>query len=146
MTHVRKQIRETLREWLALALPEYDVFASRKFARNVTEKPIIDMRFLNENIDSEVMGSDRRRRASLYLRVQRAAPETQIDDLLDDDEVSINDVVMSDDWWQGLLTEPPEQMQVNWSDTDAGGQIIGSIVLRYDVEYRVTQTDLETAR
>lgn len=145
MTHIRTQIREGLRDVLAATLTDYDVYSSRKYAKNLTAKPMIDMRFLNENIESETMGSSRRRKASLYLRIQRQAPETQIDDLLDNDEVLVNDVVMSD-WWESYLTEPPEQMQVNWSDTDQGGAIIGSIVLRYDVEYRVDQTDLETVR
>jgi hypothetical protein len=145
MTHVRTQIRQALKAALDVALPTFDVYASRKYAKNITAKPIIDMRFLNENIDSEVMGSERRRKASLYVRVQRHAAETEIDDLLDDDEIAINDVVMSD-WWESFLTEPPEQMQVNWSDTDQGGAIIGSIVLRYDVEYRVDQSDFETVR
>lgn len=145
MTHIRTQIRESLRDALAAALTGYDVYSSRKYAKNITTKPMVDMRFLNENVEAETMGSERRRTASLYLRVQRHAPETQIDDLLDNDEIVVNDVVMSN-WWDGLLAEPPEQMQVNWSDTDQGGSIIGSIVLRYDVEYRVDQIDLENAR
>lgn len=145
MTHTRTQIREGLRDALATTLTGYDVYSSRKYAKNITSKPMIDMRFLNENIESETMGSTRRRKASLYVRVQRQAPETEIDDLLDSDEILVNDIVMSN-WWGPYLTEPPEQMQVNWSDTDQGGSIIGSIVLRYDVEYRVSQTDLETVR
>ena len=145
MTHVRTQIRESLREVLALSLPDFDVYSSRKYAKNIGDRPMIDMRFLNENIDNETMGTERRRVSSLYVRVQRAAVETEIDDLLDEDEICVNDVVMSD-WWEGLLTEPPEQMQVNWSDSDQGGMIIGSIVLRYDIEYRVTQTNIETTR
>lgn len=145
MTHIRTQIREGLRDTLASTLTGYDVYSSRKYAKNLTAKPMIDMRFLNENIESETMGSDRRRKASLYVRVQRQAPETEIDDLLDTDEILVNDIVMSN-WWEAFLTEPPEQMQVNWSDTDQGGAIIGSIVLRYDVEYRVDQTNLELVR
>lgn len=144
MTHIRQQVRTELADALSSALPGYEVYASFKYGRNVTEKPMLDMRFLNENIDTEVMGDERRRVASLYLRLQRPAFEDEIDDALDDDEIAINNVVMTD-WWQSLLTEAPEQKQVNWSDTDEGGRIVGTIVLRYDIEYRVTQTDLENA-
>lgn len=144
MTHIRTQVREVVADALTLACPQFEVYASFKYARNVGDKPMLDIRFLNENIDSEVMGSQRRRVASLYLRLQRPATEEEIDDLLDQDEIDINDVVMTSGWWEGLLEEEPEQKQVNWSDTDEGGRIIGTIVLRYDIEYRVTQYDLET--
>jgi hypothetical protein len=143
--HIRTQVREAVADALALACPQFEVFASFKYARNVGDKPMLDVRFLNENIDTEVMGHQRRRTASLYFRLQRPATEEQIDDLLDQDEIDINNVVMASGWWDGLLTEEPEQKQVNWSDTDEGGRIIGTIVLRYDIEYRVTQFDLETS-
>lgn len=144
MTHVRTQVREVLAAALTTACPQFDVFASFKYGRNVTTKPMLDIRYLNENIDTEVMGDERRRVVSMYLRLQRPGREELIDDLLDQDEIDINTVVMTSGWWEGLLTEEPEQKQVNWSDTDEGGQIIGTIVLRYDIEYRVTQQDLET--
>lgn len=143
MTHVRTQIRETLADALTTVLPDFDVHASFKYARNVTDRPMIDMRFLNENVGSDTMGSARRRVASLYLRVQRPGTEAAIDDLLDIDEIAVNAVVMEGQWWVDLLEQEPELMQVNWSDSDEGGRIIGTIVLRYDVEYRVTQTNLE---
>lgn len=143
MAHVRTLVREAVASAIALACPQYEVFASFKYARNVGDKPMLDIRFLNENIDTEVMGDERRRIASLYFRLQRPSAEEGMDDLLDQDEIDINEVVMGN-WWDGLLTEAPEQKQVNWSDTDEGGRIIGTIVLRYDVEYRITQTDLET--
>ena len=89
--------------------------------------------------------SSRRHVASLYVRVQRAAPEDQIDDLLDADEVTVNTALLAHDW-TGLLEEDPELKQTNWSDSNEGGQIIGAIVIRYDIEYRVSQSDLETVR
>lgn len=145
MSHVRTQIRQALADKLVADCPQFDVFASFKYSRNIADKPMLDMRFLNENVDSESMGDRRVRVASLYLRLQRPAFEDEIDDLLDADEVAINASAMSDDWWVDLLAEAPELKQVNWSDTDEGGRVIGTIVLRYDVEYRVTQFDPETA-
>lgn len=145
MTHVRTDIRDAIKTVLSTALPGFDVFASRKTARNVLARPMIDMRFLNVNIDSDTMGDSRRHIASLYIRVQRAAAEDQIDDLLDADEVVINTALLAHDW-TGLLEEDPELKQTNWSDSNEGGQIIGAIVIRYDIEYRVSQSDLETVR
>lgn len=145
MSHVRKQIKDAFQSALAAGLPGYDVFSSRKYARNVLARPMIDMRFLNENVDLDTMGPTRRRTSSLYIRVQRSAPEAQLDDLLDADEVAVNDVIMAVDW-RSLLEETPELKQVNWSDASEGGDMIGAIVLRYDVEYRVDQDDFETVR
>lgn len=145
MTHVRTTVRNAIKAVLVTALPGFDVFASRKTARNVLARPMIDMRFLNVNIDHDTMGDSRRHVASLYIRVQRAAPEDQIDNLLDVDEVAINTALLAHDW-TGLLEEDPELKQTNWSDSNEGGQIIGAIVIRYDIEYRVSQSDLETVR
>ncbi len=142
MPHVRTQIRLAVASALELDLSGYDVFSSRKFPRNALSRPMIDMRFANENVDTEVMGGVRHRTASLYIRIQRQAKETEVDNLLDGDEVAVNAVVMESGWYENLLIGDPELMQVNWSDEAP----ISAIVLRYDMLYRVTQTDPETAR
>lgn len=141
MSHVRTQIRQAVANVLANQLPGFDVFASRKNARNALPNPMIDMRFLNENIDQDTMGPERRRTSSLYIRVQRLLNEETIDDALDADEVLINTALLSADW-TGLLEDDPRLMQVNWSDDPP----VYAIVLRYDVEYRVRINDLETVR
>lgn len=143
--HVRSDIRNQIRDVIAAAMPGADVFASRKTARNVLTRPLVDMRFLNVNIDHDTMGTSRRHVASLYIRVQRTASEDLIDNLLDADEVVINTALLAHNW-TGLLEEDPELKQSNWSDTNEGGQLIGVIVIRYDIEYRVSQDDLETVR
>ncbi len=143
--HVRSEIRDAIKTVLAAAMPGADVFASRKSARNVLSRPLVDMRFLNVNIDHDTMGDSRRHVASLYIRVQRTAAEDLIDDLLDADEVVVNTALLAHDW-TGLLEEDPELKQTNWSDSNEGGQLIGAIVIRYDIEYRVSQSDLETVR
>ena len=145
MAHVRTEVRNAIRAVLVTAMPGADVFASRKTARNVLSRPLIDMRFLNVNVDHDTMGDSRRHVASLYIRVQRTAAEDQIDNLLDADEVVINTALLAHDW-TGLLEEDPELKQTNWSDSSEGGQLIGAIVIRYDIEYRVSQANLETVR
>lgn len=146
MAHVRTQIRDTMASVLTAALGTgYRVYASRKYPQNLGAKALIDMRFLNENVDQTTMGDERTRTASLYIRCHRGATEATIDDMLDADEVVIHDAIMAHDW-SGLLEEQPELMQVNFSDDAGGGVPIGAIVLRFDLEYRVTQSDLETVR
>jgi hypothetical protein len=146
MAHVRTQIRDEMASVLSAALGSgYRVYASRKYPQNLGTKALIDMRFLNENIEQTTMGDERTRTASLCLRCNRGASETTIDNLLDADEVAIHDAIMAHDW-SDLLEEQPELIQVNFSDDAGGGTPIGAIVLRFDLEYRVSQLDLETVR
>lgn len=75
MAHVRTQIREQFKTVLETALPSagYDVFASRRYARNDTGKATVDMAISNDQTQArEVMGDARIHIASLYIRVQRA--------------------------------------------------------------------------
>ena len=146
MAHVRTQIRDTMAAVLTAALGAgYKVYASRKYPLNLGTKALVDMRFLNENVEQTTMGDERTRTASLYVRCHRGATETTIDDLLDADEVAIHDAIMDHDW-SALLEEQPELMQVNFTDDASGGTVIGAIVLRFDLEYRVSQLDLEIVR
>ena len=146
MAHVRSQIRDMMASVLSTALGTgYRVYASRKYPQNLGAKALIDMRFMNENVEQTTMGDERTRTASLYVRCHRGATEATIDDLLDADEVAIHDAILSHDW-SDLLEEQPELMQVNFSDDASGGTPIGAIVLRFDLEYRVTQRDLEAVR
>lgn len=146
MAHMRTQIRERFKSVLdaALSSATYDVYASRKYARNHTPgKAIVDMRFLNDQTQArEVMGDARTHVGSLYIRVQRSEEESALDDALDADEVAIVDAVEAATWTD-LLEEDPELLQVNFAD-DAQGLAVGAIVMRYDVEYRIEKTDPET--
>lgn len=146
MAHVRTQIRARFKTVLEQSLGStYKVFASRKFRRNNDDKAVVDMRFLNENITQETMGDDRQREASLYIRVQRNAAETDLDDLLDADEVAITSAIEQADF-SDLLEEDPELVQVNFSDDAESNVAIGAIILRYDVEYRVDKANPEVVR
>lgn len=146
MAHVRTQIRDAMALVLTTALGTgYRVYASRKYPQNLGAKALVDMRFLNENIEEVTMGDDRTRTASLYIRCHRGASEETIDNLLDADEVAISDAILSYDW-SALLEEDPELVQVNFSDDAGGGVPIGALVLRFDLEYRVSRLDLETVR
>lgn len=146
MAHVRTQIRNRFKTVLDGALPaSYIVFASRKYAWNTKPgQTIVDMRFLNDQTrERETMGDERIHVASLYIRVQRALEESQLDTALDDDEIAIVAAIEAENWLD-LLEEDPELLQVNFADDAEGGRAIGAVVLRYDVEYRIDKSDPET--
>lgn len=146
MAHIRTQIRARFKSVLEAALGAgYEVHASRKSSWNHTSgTALVDMRILNDQTQArEVMGDARARTASLYVRVQRSAPEEDLDDALDADDLAVNLAIEAEDW-SDLLEEDPELMQVNAADDTEGGRAIGAIVLRYDVEYRIDKSDPET--
>ena len=144
--HVRTQIRNAFREELQLTLSaDYDIYSSRKYRLNVTDRPMIDMRFASVDIAAQTMGKLRTGKGALYIRVQRTATEDEIDDLLDQDEVNVTSVIEAADW-SSLLEEDPELTQVTFADDAMGETPIGMIVMRYDVEYRIAKTDPETVR
>ena len=153
MAHIRTQIRAQMKSILEAALPSvgYEVRASRKTMYNHDpNKALVDMRFqvdqvrLPETMTSS--GGDRERIsvASLYIRVQRSAAEEDLDDLLDADSVLIIKAIDAHEDWEDLLEEQPELSQTLFSDAEDAGYTIGSIVLRYDLEYRVHMSDPET--
>lgn len=151
MSHVRTQIRTEFKSVLDAALPsaDYRIFASRKSAINhKATKATVDMRYLNDQTRiAETMGDSgdeaRIHVPSLYIRVQRSASEETLDDELDADEVLIVKAIAAHDW-SGFLEETPELVQVNFSDDGSTGKILGAIVLRYDLEYRINKHDPET--
>jgi hypothetical protein len=146
VAHIRTQIRNRFKTVLDDALPaSYVVFASRKYAWNTkTGQTLVDMRFLNDQTrERETMGDERIHVASLYIRVQRALEESQLDDALDEDEIAMVAAIEGENWLD-LLEEDPELLQVNFADDAEGGRAIGAIVLRYDVEYRIDKSDPET--
>lgn len=146
MAHVRTLIRQAFKDALADALEdEYDVFASRKYKLNMTDRPMVDMRFASVDITAQTMGDLRTHKGSLFIRVQRMATGDDMDDLLDQDEVNVTAAVNAVDW-SSLLEEDPELQGVTWAD-DADGEVpVGMIVLRYDIEYRIDKNDPETVR
>jgi hypothetical protein len=144
MTHVRTQIRTAFKDALDAVLPveDYRVFASRKSAINhVPGKALVDMRFLNDQTrQADTMGTARTHVASLYVRVQRIEDEDTVDDTLDADEIKIIDAILNNGIdWDILLEEEPELLQTNFSDDGSGGNILASLVLRFDVEYRINR-------
>ena len=146
MAHVRTLIRQAFKDALVDALEgEYDVFASRKYKLNMTDRPMVDMRFVSVDITAQTMGDLRTHKGSLFIRVQRMATGDDMDDLLDQDEVNVTAAVNAVDW-SSLLEEDPELQGVTWAD-DADGEVpVGMIVLRYDIEYRIDKNDPETVR
>ena len=148
--HARTQIRLAFHDVLKAALDPavYDVFSSRKYARNLEPgQAIVDIRILNVNVESQVMGFDRTHVASLYIRVQRDEPEETLDDVLDADEVAVTRAIEAHDWSMLLEDETgPELKQVNFSEDSDAAVSVGAIILRYDVEYRIDKTDPTTIR
>ena len=153
MTHVRSQIRRTFKVMLDEGLPPdmYTVYASRKSAINHDpSRALIDMRFNNDQTRAEetmdhpdARDGARIHIASLYIRIQRSAAEEEIDDLLDTDEVNVIAAIEGYDWRE-LLEEEPELIQVNFVDDGSAGNILGGLVLRFDLEYRINRSDPET--
>lgn len=152
MAHVRTQLRRAFKDVLEDVLPaaQYRIFASRKSAINhKATHAIVDMRFLNDQTrQAETMdqqGDEARIHIpSLYIRVQRSATEEDLDDLLDEDEVAIVKAIAEHDWGY-ILEEEPELVQTNFSDDGSTGRILGAIVLRYDLEYRINKHNPEQA-
>lgn len=150
MAHVRTQLRQEFKEVLEGVLPaaQYRIFASRKAPINhKATHATVDMRFLNDQTrQAETMdqqGDEARIHVpSLYIRVQRSATEETLDDLLDADEVIIVKAIAEHDWGY-ILEEEPELVQTNFSDDGSTGRILGAIVLRYDLEYRINKHDPE---
>lgn len=148
MTHVRTQIRAAAKAALDAALPvaDYRTFASRKSALNHDPNvATVDMQFLNDQTRvPEVTGDARIHIGSLYIRIQRSALEETLDDLLDQDEVEVVAALEAHDW-SSILEEPPELIQSNFADDGSAGHVLGVLVLRFDVEYRINRNDPETA-
>lgn len=153
MAHARTQLRQATKSALddGLSGDNYRIFASRKSAINHDpSKALVDMRFSNDQTRAEeVMNyagtgdGARIHVASLYIRVQRSAHEEQLDDILDQDEVNIVRAMEEYDW-DDLLEEEPELIQVNFIDDGSTGNIMGGLVLRFDLEYRINRSDPET--
>jgi hypothetical protein len=146
VAHVRTQIRSAIKSVLDTALAaDYDIYASRKYKLNISDRPMIDMRFASVEIRQQTMGDMRTHIGTLMIRVQRMATEDDMDDLLDQDEVNVTAAIEAADW-SSLLEEDMELTQVAWADDAAGEVPVGMIALRYNVEYRVLKNDLETVR
>ena len=144
MSHVRAQIRAAIAPVLQAALPTHQVFKSRRFKVNESELPIIDMHFDNENVTNEVMGPVIERKASLYIRVSRSANENDVDDDLDADAVAV-EVAMDTTIVLDALITYGELVQTNFTGGAAGESVVADVVLRYDISYRTTGADPETA-
>jgi len=152
MPHVRTQIRNAFKAAFEAhaSAPGYTVYASRKYSLNVTDDHgFVDIMASNDQTEvaRSTMGVTRKARMhtlSVYVRVQRNAASDDLDDLLDDDELFVVDAVHAHDW-AGLLEEEPELLQTNFIDSnDSRGTAVGTIVIRFDVTYRISYDDPET--
>lgn len=147
MAHVRTQIREAVKAILDVEMATHKVFKGRRFNLNSSELPIIDMRFLNENSNSNTMGNVLDRDASLYVRVTRSGTEDEVDALLDDDAVVIEEAMdAADNDDLGGLVKFITLKQTNFTDNADGDKTLAEIVLRFDIGYRTATDNSSIAR
>lgn len=145
MSHVRQQIREAFRAVLDVALPDHTVYSARRYSLNAKHLPAVDMKFLNENAEFITMGDRQDRTASLYIRVTHQASDADIDNVLDSVAITTEHAIAQAGRMGGLLIDIG-LMQTNFTDSADGDKPLAELVLRYDVVYRVSVTDVETAK
>lgn len=140
MTHLRTTIRRTFIEVLesALSETEYSILGTRTSRRNRDDTASVRVQFLDVNVAALTMGDDRTHTGTLLIRVQRGAPEEDLDDLLDLDEVRVTNAINTFDW-SDLLEEQPEMTQITFDRDDTTDVTIGQIALRFTVEYRINK-------
>lgn len=147
MSHVRTQIRDAVKAALdsATGLSGHTIFAGRRYAINAASLPLIDMKFLNENVERNVMGKVRDRVASLYIRASHEASDDELDNELDDVAIAIEHAMDAAGDLDGVIIEM-ELIQTNFADNAEGDKALAELVLRYDLLYRVDKDDVETAK
>lgn len=143
--HVRTRIRETLRAALVNGLPanQYDMGAARRAARNAKPLATVDIMASNDQTEKrEYQGNVLDHTLSLYIRVTRQGSGTALDDALDQDEVLVNDIVMTTDFSVFCGENPVQPTQTNFSWSGDGEFDTGVIVMRYDFMYKTLEHDL----
>jgi hypothetical protein len=142
MAHVRTTIRERVRDIVAAALSTHDVSSSRKFARNVTARPTVDMKPVSEDAEFTTMNQTLQTRSlSLAVRISRRSADGVEDDL-DADEAIITPALCGA-VWTDICEDSPIFTRAQWMDESDGGVGISCLVLQFDFEYRLSTDDLE---
>jgi hypothetical protein len=146
MTHVRRQIRDRLAAVLDSFIPTAKVTSGSMFDQNFPDADLlIEVVFVDEQIDEETMGSDiQRRLPSFQIRVQRVSADG-VDDLLDADEVVISDAIFSV-VWDDLCLDDPEISRVQLVRGAEGGSGVSALVITVGFDYRASKDDLETPK
>lgn len=137
MPHLRKQIRDRMRDVIAIAMPGATVTSGHYHSRNLSPADVlIDVFALNERVELETMSDDRRTHETTFaLRVQRVA-EDGVDDLLDEDELDIRAAIFGT-IWTDILLEDPEIEEVQFARaTNNESAAIAALALRVVVTYR----------
>lgn len=147
MTHVRTTIRQTFNAVLegALSSEDYTILGTRTSKRNRDDAASVRVNFTEVNVTANSMGDDRTHTGTLMVRVQRAADEADLDDLLDLDEARVTDAIFNYDW-SDLLEEDPELRQITFDRSDETDVTIGQIALQFIVEYRINKLNPNLVR
>ena len=144
MSHVRSQIRAAVKAELDAAMAGYSVFSSRRYKINEDELPLVDMRFVTEQSEFGTLSDVQERMPSLAIRVAISASESDIDDDLDDAAVLVEHAIAEAGKLGGLLIDIG-LTQTDFTDASDGDKPLAQVILRYDMHYRASATDVETA-
>ena len=142
VAHLRTQIRDQMRDLIAIQIPGATVTSGHYHARNIDDSDLlIDIFAVNETVDLEQMSLGLRFHTTTFaVRAQRLA-DVGVDDLLDDDELLIRAALFSGDW-SLLLIEDPEIAEVQFSRaTNNEAVAVGALALRVTVTYRADKAD-----
>lgn len=150
MTHVRTTIRQRFISVLEQGLSPmtYDVLGARTSKRNRKQggpDALVDVRFIDITVEQTTMGDERMNTGTLLIRVQREAPEENLDDLLDEDEVRVMALINAFNWLT-LLEQDPELVQITFARDGESESTIGVLILRLTVEYRIDKNNPEVVR
>ncbi len=126
----------------------YDVLGARASKRNRKQggpDALVDVRFTDITVEQTTMGDERMNTGTLLIRVQRKAPEENLDDLLEEDEVRIMALINAFNWLS-LLEQEPELVQITFARDGESEDTIGVLILRLTVEYRIDKNNPEVVR
>ena len=146
MSHVRTQIRDAVANVLN-RLPEtgFNVFKGRYFSIQAPKLPALLVYTTNEDAELSIMGSSRGSDRVLTLVIEAYAKSSGVvEDALDKIAVEVEEAMAADYTLGGLTRD----VRYTGYELDANAdpeQTVAVIRLTYDIKYRVSAGDVETA-
>jgi hypothetical protein len=146
MSHVRKQIRDAVAAALTgLTTTGTNVFKGRYFSMQTPKLPALLVYTTNEDAELSIMGSSRGSDRVLSLVIEGyAISKTIVEDTLDQIAVEVEEAMASDYTLNGLTRD----VRYTGYELDANAdpeQTVAVIRLTFDIKYRVSAGDVETA-
>jgi uncharacterized protein YkuJ len=147
MAHVRKQIRDRIATLVTgLATTGSNVYKMRRYALDQDKLPAVVVYTNDETSNLQVMGTinlDRVLSVSVQAFVSGAS--TSVFDTLDTIAVEIEEAIAADFTLNGLA----KRCHLTGTSVDINPEAekaIGEVTLTYEVQYRTTISDVETAQ